>query len=461
MGLTDLSSCAGCSGTYSVKLDWVNGDTEQTVVYRGGLNVQTLGVGVTTWTDSGGTLGIENGYVLKHWNGTLESTGISDSLTPDPCLDDLSTPTGAGLSVISDTQINITPTGGGVDVAYFNIYVAGGALIQQISVATGTYNHTGRSPGTQYSYDIEAESATGCKSAKLTAQSAYTKLATPAAPTVVATGANSINITCPAFGTGADRYRVFYAGGAEVGTVTNPATPLTDPNTLTPGTLYSYEIQAEDSTAARGTSSKSTSNGATTQTGTVTAVDAVHSLVDCPNASIDITWSVGTNNSATIKIERKKPSDGDYTNLVTGLAAGTQVYEDTTHNELAGTGTTYYRVSFESITGGTPGTDGVTVSCLPAAPFGSDVSSVSSTVTVTWNDASTVPAETGFKLYRAPNVGGVPGTWALQDTVGAGLETWDDVGVAPGFYHYSVTSYNATGESSKNECASNPVEVVW
>lgn len=456
--LSDNSTCPSCSGSYSVTVSWTNGDTEQTRVYRGGVLVQTLGVGVTQWVDTGGSVGSPNSYVVRHWNGSLESTGISDSVTPDPCADDVTTPTSAGLVVQGTDQIDITPEGGGPDCYVYNIYEAGGALIVQVP-AGNTYNHTGLNPGTEYSYDIEAESATGCKSSKLTSQSDFTDIATPSAPTVAADDANTLTLTLPAYPTGADRYRIFYAGGAEIGTVSSPTLEYEDPNTLTPGTGYSYEIQAEDSGGDAGDSAKSSSGSGTTQNGTISSVLASHDQAECPSASINLSWDVGDNDTATLLIERKLPSEGSYSTLASGVAAGTEAYEDTTHDELDGGGTTYYRVSFEGITGGASDDGTVTVDCRPDEPFGSDCSVDGADVDITWNDASSVPAETGFKIYRAPDSGGVPGTWSQIDTVGAGVEVYVDQ-PGEGFWHYAVSSYNAIGESDKNECLSNPVQMT-
>lgn len=457
-GVTDNSTCPSCSGVYNVRVSWVNGELEQTRVYRNGSLVHTAVAGVTYWDDSGGAVGAENAYVVKHWNGSAESAGVSVSVTPEPCADALSTPTGAGLSAVSPTQINVTPTGGGADAAFFNIYAAGGALIDQIG-AGEVYSHIGLSAGTQYSYDIEAESSTGCKSDKLTSQSVYTDLAAPAAPTVTALSANSLRVTLPSYGTGCDRFMVSYAGGAEINYVDSPGTYL-DVSGLTPGTAYQFTVRAIDTSGNRGDSAESAySASQATQNGTIASLNAVHSTADCPSPSIDVTWDVGDNNTATVKVERRLPSEGSYTTVAPALAAGTEAWEDTTHNQLLGTGLTYYRVSFNGVTGSVSATDTVTVDCRPTAPIGADCSLSGGDVTVTWNDASISPAETGFKIYRAPNSGGVPGTWVLKDAVGAGVETWDDVLPPEGTYHYAVSAYNATGESDKDECASNPITV--
>jgi hypothetical protein len=465
LSVASESTCTACSFDYQVQLSWTNGDSEQTRIYRDSVLQATVGAGVSTWQDDDALdEDTQYNYEICHYNGSLESTRI---LTPHTesgiCLDDLSAPT-VSASADSDTQITITCSGGGTDVDSYNVHLDDGTYLGNTGSGNTTFAHTPLSAGTQYSYKAKAKSADGCLSGYGASDSEYTKLATPAAPTAVVDSANAITLTLPAYGTAADRYRIFYAGGAEIATVDSPTTEY-QVTGLTPATAYTFEIQAEDQSGDAGNSAKSSaSTERTTQTGTISTLVATHDTAECPTASINLVWDVGDNDSATIKIERQLPSEGSYSNLVTGLTAGTEAYEDTTHDELAGTGTTNYRVSFEGITGGTTDTDSVTVDCRPDEPFGSDCTFVggdgAGDINITWNDASAVPAETGFKIYRAPDSGGVPGTWVLIDTVGSGVEEYDDLLVPVGTWHWSVSSYNATGESDKNECLSNPLEVT-
>jgi titin len=79
----------------------------------------------------------------------------------------------------------------------------------------------------------------------------------------------------------------------------------------------------------------------------------------------------------------------------------------------------------------------------PAAPTGVTAPSVLQTwVTVRWNDASS--DEQGFRIQRQNRANGTVTTF----TVGAGVTTYDDSSAAPSTpYRYSVSSYNANGQS--------------
>ncbi|HUI06102.1 MAG TPA: endonuclease/exonuclease/phosphatase family protein, partial [Verrucomicrobiae bacterium] len=74
-------------------------------------------------------------------------------------------------------------------------------------------------------------------------------------------------------------------------------------------------------------------------------------------------------------------------------------------------------------------------------------------VGLSWQDTSII--ETGFKIERAPDSGGNPGTWSQIGTVGYGVTTYVDGGrTSNTIYWYRVRAYNASGNSAYSNVVS-------
>jgi hypothetical protein len=88
---------------------------------------------------------------------------------------------------------------------------------------------------------------------------------------------------------------------------------------------------------------------------------------------------------------------------------------------------------------------------IPAAPSSLAATAVSSSqINLSWIDNS--DNENGFKIERAPDNSGTPGTFTQIGYVGAGVTTYQDSGLsASTIYHYRVRAYNASGHSSYTE----------
>ena len=98
-----------------------------------------------------------------------------------------------------------------------------------------------------------------------------------------------------------------------------------------------------------------------------------------------------------------------------------------------------WRTYFRTVQGG---------SSTPNAPTNLALSAPSySQIDLAWTDNSS--DETGFSIERAPDVGGVAGTFAQIATVGAGVTTYSNTGLAQSStFWYRVCAYNLVGCSA-------------
>jgi N-acetylneuraminic acid mutarotase len=85
---------------------------------------------------------------------------------------------------------------------------------------------------------------------------------------------------------------------------------------------------------------------------------------------------------------------------------------------------------------------------LPPTPINFLATTFSSTeIDVTWTDNSAL--ESGFEIWRAPDVTGSPGTWALIHTTAAGIQSYNNTGLSSSTtYWYRMRAINAYGESA-------------
>jgi hypothetical protein len=90
---------------------------------------------------------------------------------------------------------------------------------------------------------------------------------------------------------------------------------------------------------------------------------------------------------------------------------------------------------------------------LPLTPTRLQATAVSfSRINLTWTDNSN--NETGFKMERAPDTGGTPGTFVEIATVNANVTSYSDTGLSPETtYYYRVRAYNSEGDSNYSNSA--------
>jgi len=100
------------------------------------------------------------------------------------------------------------------------------------------------------------------------------------------------------------------------------------------------------------------------------------------------------------------------------------------------------------------GSQSLAMTCGPQPPLGLTATLVSSNqVGLTWSDYAN--DEDGFKIERAPDNAGAPGTWAQIATVSANVTNYSDTGVSVDTtYWYRVRAYNTGGDSPYSNQAS-------
>ncbi len=106
-------------------------------------------------------------------------------------------------------------------------------------------------------------------------------------------------------------------------------------------------------------------------------------------------------------------------------------------------------VTFTNLTNGNGTTDRVvtlTITTLPAPSGLAAVAITNGQVNLSWTDNST--GEDGFKIERAPDNAGAPGTWAQIATVSNNVTAYSDLGLTTSTpYWYRVRAFNSQADS--------------
>src|SRR6266699_2224788 len=276
-------------------------------VYRAGALLVTLGA-VTTYQNTGLTASTTYSYTVQAvdaaGNASAQSTSASATTQTAPDTVPPSAPTGLTGTAVSPTQINLTwnASTDNVAVTSYQVYLNGGVMI---SNAPGTsFQHTGLTPGTTYTYRVSAADAVPNYSpwndqpVSVTTPAAADTVA-PSTPTGLlasAVSSSQINLTGTATtdNVGVTGYRVYRAGAL---LATLGAVSIYQNTGLTPSTTYSYTVQAFD--AAGNASAQSVSASATTQAAADTTAPSTPTglLASAVSSSqINLSWSASTDN---------------------------------------------------------------------------------------------------------------------------------------------------------------------
>jgi chitodextrinase len=367
--------------------------------------------------------------------GNVSGQSAAASATTSGALDTTppTTPTGLTGNVVSPFRIDLSwlaSTDNDV-VANYRVYRNGAFLI---NVALTTYQDTGVSPLTTYSYNVDAIDATGNVSG-LSAAAVVTTPNTPdaTAPTtptgLTASAISSSQIvlgwTASTDNVAVTGYQVF-RGGVLLTTLGN--VPTYQDGGLNAATTYTYRVRAID--AAGNASGLSTSASATTLAAPDTIAPTIPTGLSASAISssrIKLNWSASTDNVGVM---------------------GYRVYRNNVFLETVGTVTTYESTGLNASTAYFYNVD-----AIDAAGNASGISTAATattlapnTATLAW-DAVTDPNLSGYRVYY----GTAPGVYiqAAGQGLNVGKVTTHTVtGLGSGTYYFAVTAFDAGNNES-------------
>lgn len=162
---------------------------------------------------------------------------------------------------------------------------------------------------------------------------------------------------------------------------------------------------------------------------------------------VDLAWADNSTDETGFKIERAPDLSGGpgaWAEIQTANANATS-FSDT--NVLPST-KYWYRLRAANAGGTSPYGNQASVATPPlAAPTSLKVTVISATqINLVWTDNSST--EDGFKIDRAPDNGGAPGTWGEIGSVGANSNNFSSTGLTElTRYWFRVKAYNTSAES--------------
>jgi chitodextrinase len=434
---------ANAASASQINLNWSASTDNVAVtgyqVYRGGTFLITLG-NVSTYQNTGLTASTTYSYSVRALDaaGNISAQSSTASATTQTAADTAapSIPTGLTATAASSSQVNLSWTAAtdNVGVTGYNVF-RGGIQVATLGAVT-SFQNTGLTAFTNYSYTVRAFDAAGNASGQSTAASATT-LATPdvTAPstptglTANAVSPSQINLSWSAStdNVAVTGYRVFRGGTLLIalGNVT------TYQNVgLTAATTYSYTVQAID--AAGNASSQSTAATRTTPAAPDTTAPSTPAglTANAISASqINLSWSASTDNVAVTGYRV-------YRNGVFLTALGNV----TTYQNTGLTGSTTYSYNVDAIdaAGNASGTS-TAASATTQAP--------NTTTILAW-DAVTATSLSGYRVYY----GTAPGTYiqAIGQGVAVGnVTTYTATGLTRGIrYYFAVTAFDTSNNES-------------
>ena len=297
----------------------------------------------TTYHDTGLTPGTSYSYRVQASDtaGNLSSfSNVASATTQTPP----TAPNNLTGKVISAIQINLSWTASTSTVGLKNYIVQrcqGAGCTNFVQVASfaatsTTYNDTGLTASTSYSYRVQASDTAGNPSSFSNVTSATTQTP-PTAPgnltgKVVSTTRINLSWTASTSSVGLKNYIVQRCQGAgctnfaQVASFAATSTTYADTG-LTAGTSYSYRVQASDTAGNLSSSSNMTS--ATTQT-PPTAPSNLTGTVISPT-QINLTWTASTSTVGLNNYIVQRCQGAGCTNFaqIASFAATTTSYSDT------------------------------------------------------------------------------------------------------------------------------------
>jgi chitodextrinase len=373
----------------------------------------------------------------------------------------------------SPSQINLTWNAAtdNVGVAGYRVYRAGTLIVTLGNVTT--YQNTGLSPSTTYSYTVLALDIAGNASAQSTAASATTPATTdttaPSSPTgLVATAVSSAQInlswTASTDNLGVTGYRIYRNGSTTpIGTTSGSVTSYQN-SSLTASTTYSYTVRAVD--AAGNVSALSSSVSATTLSTPDTTAPSIPTGLTATAAStsqINLSWTASTDNVGVTgyRIYRNgglapiATTAGNVTTYQnTGLSASTSYSYRVQAIDAAGNASAQ-SAQASATTLAAPDTT------APSMPTGLVANAVStSQINLSWTASSDNVGVTGYQVYRAGTLIATLGNVTSYQNTGLTAST---------AYSYTVRALDAAGNvspasasaSATTQATNNTATLTW
>ncbi|HXO84921.1 MAG TPA: fibronectin type III domain-containing protein [Gemmatimonadales bacterium] len=214
---------------------------------------------------------------------------------------------------------------------------------------------------------------------------------------------------------------------------------------LTAGVRYWYRVRAYNTA---GTSAYSNEANAMTQPPPPPGAPSALAANATSTSRIDLTWIDNATNEQGFRVERAPDAGGvagTYTQIAS-VGSNVRTYSNT---GLTGGTRYWYRVRAYNTAGNSAYSNEASATTSgPLAPTNLQAVAVSGAVVdLTWTDNAV--DETSYRIQRAPDAGGVPGTWANLTTVGANVTTYRNTGRTPATtYWYRVRAENSAGNSA-------------
>ena len=299
LGITNLAA-------NSLTLNWSAATDNVAViayrVFRGGVFHATVLAPTLSLDDSGLAAATSYSYTVSACDAALNCSAQSATVsatTPDNVPP--STPVGLGIiNVAANTlTLNWLASSDNVAVTAYQVY-RGGVFRATVAAPSVSFNDSGLTSVTLYSYTVRACDAAGNCSAPSAAISATTAdnvppstpvglMATPVSGTQInlawASATDNVGVTA---------YEV-YRGGVFRATVNAPGTGFSD-TSLVNGTTYSYTVRACD--AAGNCSAQSAAASATTPDTQAPSVPAGLTATAVSQNQINVAWTTATDNVA-------------------------------------------------------------------------------------------------------------------------------------------------------------------
>jgi chitodextrinase len=367
------------------------------------------------------------GYYSDTFN--IEITGVlPDTEAP-------TAPSNLASGSITLTTIDLSWDGStdNVGVTGYEIYQDGNLIT---TVATTSYQVTGLSNGTSYSYYIIAKDAANNSSAQSNTINPSTLVPdsqAPTAPTNLATSniaATSVDLSWDAStdNVGVTDYEVYQDGNliATIATTTYQVTGLTN------ATSYAFYVIAKDAVGNSSTQSNTVNIDTQDNESPTAPANLVSSNITA--ISVDLSWDASTDNVGVTDYEVYQ--DG---NLIATVATTTYQVTGLTN----GTSYAFYVITRDAANNSSAQSNTIDVNTLdtedPTAPTNLVASNITvTTVDLNWTAASDNVGVTGYDVYQDGNLISTVGTTSYQVT---GLS-------ASTSYSFYIIARDAVGNSS-------------